>query len=183
MDSIIWFNLAKSLHIIFMVAWFAGLFYIPRLFIYQAEARELSHYEAAVVISQLKMMARRLWFIITWPAMVITLLAGTTMLILQPVYLVMPWMQVKLGFVFLLVLYHFSLHYIYKKQQNNRYPMTGGQLRFYNELATVLLFAIVFTVVFKGIMSWAYGVGGILLLGVLLSAGILFYRKVRSREK
>jgi|SRR5690554_842491 len=177
-----WFNVAKSLHIIFMVSWFAGLFYIPRLFIYQAEAVELPENQRTAVIGQLKIMARRLWFIITWPAMIITVLTGTALLILVPGFLSAPWMHVKLGFVFLLLLYHFSLHIIFRKQQQDKYPMTSGQLRFYNELATVLLFAIVFTVVFKNTMSWIYGVGGILLLGVVLTIAIMLYRRARKRK-
>ena len=177
-----WFNVAKSLHIIFMVSWFAGLFYIPRLFIYQAEAMDLPENERSAVIYQLKIMARRLWFIITWPAMIITVLTGTTLLVLVPGFLQAPWMHVKLGFVFLLLLYHFSLHIIFKRQQNDKYPMTSGQLRFYNELVTVLLFAIVFTVVFKSTMSWAYGVGGILVLSVVLTIAIMLYRRARKRK-
>lgn len=180
--DISWFNVAKSLHIIFMVSWFAGLFYIPRLFIYQAEAMDLSENERGAVIGQLKIMARRLWFIITWPAMIITVLTGTALLIIVPGFLSAPWMHVKLGFVFLLLLYHVSLHIIFKKQQRDNYPMTSGQLRFYNELATVLLFAIVFTVVFKNTMSWIYGVGGILVLGVVLTIAIMLYRRARKRK-
>lgn len=183
MDSIFWFNLAKALHIIFMVAWFAGLFYIPRLFIYQLEAKEQNEKESISIIDQLKVMARRLWFIISWPAMIITFIAGITMLAINPFYLLLSWMQVKLGFVFLLLLYHISLHIIFKRQQKDVYPMSSNQLRFYNEVATIFLFAIVFTVVFKNTMSWAYGVGGILLLGILLSLGIVFYRKVRNQNK
>lgn len=164
-----------------MVSWFAGLFYTPRLFIYQVEALDKPQSES--LIAQLKLMARRLWFIITWPAMVITLVAGIGMLVLQPAYLSMPWMHVKLGFVFLLFIYHLSAHYIFRKQQNDMYPMTSSQLRFYNEVATLFLFAIVFTAVFKSTLSWAYGVGGILVLGILLSMAILLYRKSRKRKE
>ena len=176
------FLVAKSLHIIFVVSWFAGLFYMPRLFIYQVEANNLPEAEQGAVIKQLKIMARRLWFIITWPAMIITFLSAAAMLIFIPGYLSMPWMHVKLGLVFLLLLYHISLQIIFKKMQRDSYPMTSGQLRFYNELATVLLFAIVFTVVFKNTMSWAYGAGGIILLGVVLSVAIMLYRKARKKE-
>lgn len=105
------------------------------------------------------------------------------MLIIIPGFLSLPWMHVKLGFVFLLLLYHISLHIIFKKQQQDKYPMTSGQLRFYNELATVLLFAIVFTVVFRNTMSWIYGVGGILVLGVVLTIAIMLYRRARKRKE
>ncbi len=172
---------AKALHIIFVVSWFAGLFYIPRLFIYHVEADDLPQVEAAAVSRQLKLMARRLWFIISWPAMIIAVTAGIAMVIIVPAYLSMPWMQVKLGFVALLLLYHFSLHYIFRKQQKDRFPFTSTQLRFYNEVATVLLFAIVFTVVFKNTLSWIFGVGGIVGLGIVLSIAIMLYKWARRK--
>src|SRR5690606_33807016 len=131
-----------------IVSWFAGLFYIPRLFIYQTEALLLPENERGAVIKQLKIMARRLWFIITWPAMIITFLTAIVMIVIAPGYLSLPWMHVKLGFVFLLLLYLISLHIMFNKVQVDSYPLSSGKLRFYNELATVLLFAIVFTVVF-----------------------------------
>lgn len=173
---------AKSLHIIFVIAWFAGLFYIPRLFIYHVEAQDKPEAEKAALSKQLKIMASRLWFIITWPAMIITVLTAVALLWIVPEYLSMPWMHVKLGFVGLLILYHFSLQWLYRKQQRDEFPMTSTQLRFYNELATLLLFAIIFTVVFKTTFSWFYGAGGLLFLGVVLSLGIMLYKKSRNKK-
>lgn len=169
---------AKALHIIFVVAWFAGLFYIPRLFIYQTEARQGPHAQA--LTAQFKIMSQRLWYIITWPACILATVFALWMLLLHPAYLSMPWMHLKLGLVALLLLYHFSLHLLYRRLQRDVYPMTSTRLRLYNEVATLLLFAIVFTVVFKDLRSWAYGVAGLLVLGVLLSAGVMVYRKVRK---
>jgi len=168
---------AKALHLIFVVAWFAGLFYMPRLFIYQTEAVNGKGEE---VVEQLKLMAKRLWFIITWPAFILTTAFAVWMLIQNPDYLKLPWMHVKLGFVALLIGYHFSLHWLYRKLQADTYPMSTMQLRFYNEVATVLLFAIIFTAVFKSTMSWIYGVLGIVGLGIILSLGVLLYKKVRK---
>lgn len=177
-----YFLIAKSLHIIFVVSWFAGLFYMPRLFIYQVEALDLPVAEQRAVIHQLKIMARRLWYIISWPALIITFLSAGVMVFIAPGFLYMPWMHVKLAFVFLVLLYHISIHLIFKKMQSDTYPLASGQLRFYNELATVLLFAIVFTVVFKNTMSWVYGVVGILSLGLILSIAILLYRRFRKKN-
>jgi len=177
-----WFLAAKALHIIFIVSWFAGLFYIPRLFIYQTEALLLPENERGAVMKQLKIMARRLWFIITWPAMIITFLTAIAMIVIAPGYLSLPWMHIKLGFVFLLLLYHISLHIMFKKLQVDLYPMSAAKLRFYNELATVLLFAIVFTVVFKNTMSWIFGAGGIIALGIVLSIAIMLYRRWRNKK-
>lgn len=173
---------AKALHIIFVVAWFAGLFYIPRLFIYQTEARAKQPDAREVLIAQFKIMSKRLWYIITWPACVLATLFAIWMLVLYPSYLQMPWMHVKLALVFILLVYHGSLHWLYRKLQNDIYPMTATQLRFYNELATLLLFAIVFTVVFKNTSSWYYGVLGILGLGVSLSVGVMLYKRSRERR-
>ena len=86
----------------------------------------------------------------------------------------------KLGFLALLSGYHFSLQWMYGKLQKEDYPMTSMQLRFYNEAATILLFAIVFTATFKNTMSGLYGILGIVGLGVLLSFGIMLYKKFRK---
>jgi len=87
----------KALHIIFIVTWFAGLFYIVRLFVYQVEAAEKSNEELK---SQLALMARRLWLGITWPSAIITLIFGTSLIISNPAWLKLPFMHIKLGFVF-----------------------------------------------------------------------------------
>ncbi|MCZ4407894.1 CopD family protein [Cryomorphaceae bacterium 1068] len=171
---------AKALHLIFMVAWFAGLFYMPRLFIYQTEASQKPEAERKALVDQLKLMSNRLWYIITWPAFVLTFCFGITMLVMMPDWLQQPWMHVKLGFLALLIGYHFSLHWLYGKLQKGEYPLTSMQLRFYNEAATILLFAIVFTATFKNTMSGLYGILGIVGLGVLLSFGIMLYKKFRK---
>lgn len=178
-----YFLTIKSLHVIFVVAWFAGLFYVPRLFIYQTEARRLSAEEGRPVINHLKVMARRLWNIITWPAAVLAVGFGVWMLVMNPAYLYLPWMQVKLIIVGILIAYHLALQYIYNKLQRNIYPFSEMGLRFFNEVPTLILFAIIFTVIFKTTRSWFYGVAGIVALGILLSLGILLYRKIRAKAK
>lgn len=175
------FLTAKAVHIIFVVAWFAGLFYIPRLFIYFVEANKMEENDRKVIQRQLKIMTKRLWYIITWPAFIITLISAITMLIVNPSFLLLPWMHVKLTLVVVLVFYHFSLQRMYNRMQKNTLKMSSTQLRFYNELATILLFAIVFTVVFKTTMSWLYGSMGILVLGVTLSIAIVVYKRFRKK--
>jgi len=171
---------AKALHLIFMVAWFAGLFYMPRLFIYQTEASQKPETERRALVDQLKLMSNRLWYIITWPAFILTTGFAIWLLAINPDYLQQPWMHVKLGFVALLIGYHLSLQWMYKKLQRDQYPMSSTQLRFYNEAATILLFAIIFTATFKNTMSGIYGIFGIVGLGVLLSLGIMLYKKFRK---
>jgi len=175
-----YYTTAKALHLIFMVAWFAGLFYMPRLFIYQTEASQRPETERKPLVDQLKLMSNRLWFIITWPAFILTISFGIAMLVMTPSWLQQPWMHVKLAFVGVLIIYHFSLNWIYNRLQKDRYSMSSTQLRFYNEAATILLFAIIFTAIFKNTLSGLYGILGIVGLGVLLSFGILLYKKLRK---
>ena len=112
------YNYIVALHIIFVVNWFAGLFYMPRLFIYATEANDKPEPEKSILINQFKIMQRKLWYIITWPACLITMALGITLLI-KSGFLSQGWMHIKLTFVFLLICYHFSLHYIFKQQQEN----------------------------------------------------------------
>src|SRR5690606_39555878 len=93
----------KSLHLIFIITWFAGLFYIPRLFVYQIEASQKPSPEREILGKQLKLMAKRLWFIITWPSAILAVVFATVLLTLQPIWLLQSWMHVKLGFVLLLI--------------------------------------------------------------------------------
>ena len=108
------YDYIKSLHLIFVITWFAGLFYIPRLFVYQIEANQKPSPEKEILGKQLKLMAKRLWYIITWPSAILATLFAIWLLILQPGWLEQGWMQVKLGFIVLLFLYHFKCHQIFK---------------------------------------------------------------------
>ncbi|MEX0274356.1 MAG: CopD family protein, partial [Flavobacteriaceae bacterium] len=111
------YNYIKALHLIFVITWFAGLFYIPRLFIYHIEAHGKTASEREILTSQLKLMAKRLWYIITWPSAILATLFAIWLLVLMPSWLQQPWMHVKLGFVVLLFLYHGKTHSIFKQLQ------------------------------------------------------------------
>jgi putative membrane protein len=172
----------KSLHLIFMVTWFAGLFYMPRLFVYQIEAFHKNSPEKEILGKQLKLMAKRLWFIITWPSLVLCSLFAFIMLYLLPGWLNEPWMQLKLGFVALLYLYHLKSHQIYKQLQNDRVKYTSKFMRIWNEGATLILFAIIFLVVVRDTLNWIYGVIGIFCLALLLMLGIKLYKRIRDKN-
>ena len=172
----------KAIHIIFVVTWFAGLFYIVRLFIYQTEALDRDEPEKTILSEQLAKMARLLWFVITWPSAVITLIMGLSLLITQPSWLQMPFMHLKLSFVALLFLYQFGCHHIYRKLQKGEKVFSSTQLRVYNEVATVLLIAIVFLIVLKDQLSWIWGTLGILGISVTLMIAIKLYKKIRSKS-
>jgi putative membrane protein len=170
----------KSLHIIFVVTWFAGLFYIVRLFIYQTEALQKPEPEKSILHKQLSKMSRLLWNVITWPSAIITLILATSLLVLQPFWLQQPFMHIKLTFVFLLYLYHFSCHYIYKKLQKGEIKYSSTQLRIWNEVATLFLVAVVFLIVLKNELNWIWGTIGFIGFGILLMVAIKIYKALRE---
>jgi len=176
------FEYVKALHIIFIVTWFAGLFYIVRLFIYQTETLEKSPEEQKILRPQLDIMAKRLWLGITWPSAILTLIFGTWTLSYRWGYLEMGFMHAKLGFVLLLYIYHFMCHGIYKDLQKGKAKWGSTKLRIWNEAATVLLVAIVFLIVLKNLVDMIWGVVGLLILSGLLMAGIKIYKKQREKN-
>ena len=175
------YNIIKSLHIIFMVSWFAGLFYIVRLFIYYVEADKKESEEKLILQNQYKIMQKRLWYIIAWPAMVLTVVFGTGMLILKPELLDFGYMHIKLSFACLLLIYHFICHRVFSNLQKGIGNYTSGKLRIWNEVATLFLVAIVFIIELKDTLNWIYGVVGFFSVAILLMLGIKLYKKYRSK--
>ncbi|MFY0629204.1 MAG: CopD family protein [Flavobacteriaceae bacterium] len=173
---------AKSLHIIFVTTWFAGLFYMVRLFIYHVEAEQKEEPAKSILQTQYKLMSKRLWYIITWPSGILASLFALWMIILQPGYLTDVWMHVKLSFVFALYFYHGVCHKIFNQLQNDQVKYSSFKLRLWNEIATLLLFAIVFTVVLKSAISWIWGVIGLILFGILLMLSIKLYKNIREKK-
>ncbi len=172
----------KALHIIFIVTWFAGLFYIVRLFIYQTEALEKEEPERSILHQQLSKMARLLWLVITWPSAVITLIMGTSLLLLQPAWLSAPFMHIKLSFVLVLYFYHFGCHRLYRLLQRGEVRYTSTQLRIWNEVATIILVAVVFLIVKKDQISWLWGTLGIIAFAFILMLAVRVYKRFRDRE-
>ncbi len=172
----------KAIHIIFVVTWFAGLFYIPRLFIYFAEAEQRPEIEKNVLQEQFKIMQKRLWYGITWPSCILTLLFGFSMLHSWFPLTDNPWLIVKLGFVFFLFLYHLSLGHIRKTQEAGTSKYTSTQLRIWNEVSTIFLIAIVFLVVLKSVLAMGQGILGLFGVIFLLMAAIMLYKKKREQS-
>ncbi len=134
----------KAFHIIALVAWFAGLFYLPRLFVYHSDAKD------KISLDRFKIMERRLYYGITYPAGVITTLFGIGLIALNPdYYLKAGWMHAKLGFVLLLWIYHLGCGHYLKQLKTNRCLKTAYFFRVYNEAPTLLLIVIVCLVVIK----------------------------------
>jgi len=176
------YNYIKALHLIFVITWFAGLFYVPRLFIYHIEATQKPQPHKDILTQQLKIMTKRLWYIITWPSAVLATLFAVWLLILVPGWLQQSWMHVKLAFVALLIAYHIKNQMIFKQFQNDDIRWTSNAMRFWNEGPTLILFAVVFLVILKSAISWIWGLVGLIGLGVVLMLGIKLYKKLRNRK-
>lgn len=176
------YNYILAVHIIFVVCWMAGLFYIVRLFIYHTEAQQKPEPDRKILSDQFEIMERKLWYIITVPSMLFVLVAGITMLILVPAWLSQPWMQIKLAFVVGLLVYHFICQSKMKQMAKGIYKWTSTQLRIWNEVATIFLFAIVFLAVLKNAISWIYGIIGLVLLTMILMSAVKIYKYYRMKK-
>ena len=174
------YNYIKALHIIFIVTWFSGMFYIVRLFIYNTEANEKPEPEKSILQKQFSIMIKRLWFGITWPSAVLTIIFGPTMWYMWGH--LDNWLAIKLCFVIGLYAYHFSLHVIYKQEARGEFKFTSGQLRMWNEVATIFLIAIVMLAVVKQGMSLVWGLLGLVFFILLLMSAIRIYKLIRNRK-
>lgn len=176
------YNYIKALHLIFVITWFAGLFYIVRLFVYQIEANDKPSPEKEILQKQYKLMAYRLWYIIAWPSSVLASLFAFWLLYQNSGLLYLDYFQVKLAFVFLLYLYHLKCHQIYNQLQNDKFRYSSNFMRLWNEGATIILFAVVFLIIAKNAINWIYGVIGIVLFSVLIMLGFRFYKRMREKN-
>lgn len=168
----------KAVHIVFVVTWFAGLFYLPRLMVYAAEANALPDEGAKkILLQQYQVMKKRLLYGITWPSAIITFLLAIRLLMIYPLT---DWLKVKLCFVAALYLFHFSLQRIFKQQERGNFKYSGQQLRAWNEVPTVILIAVVFLVVLKNTVDFWWGLLGLFILVVLLMTAIKLYKKFRQ---
>jgi len=168
----------KALHIIFIVTWFAGLFYMVRLFVYNVEAYTKQEPEKTILLKQFALMQKRLWYGITWPSAILTLIFGTWIGIL---YGSLPtWLLVKLFFVLGLFIYHLSLHRIFKQQQKENFKWSSQKLRMWNEVATLFLIAIVMLAVVKELLSAVWGLGVLIAFALVLLVAIKMYKKYRK---
>ena len=138
----------KVIHIIALISWYAGLFYLPRLLVYDAEAPTRYPENAKAIQIQLRLMQGKLYRAIMCPAMIVTWGAGL-ILMWQSGALLQPWFHLKILLVALVTLYHFSCGALVKRHAKELLPFNGKQLRFFNEIPTVLLIGIVMSVILK----------------------------------
>lgn len=177
----------KALHIIFIVTWFAGMFYIVRLFIYNTEAGEKDEPARSILRQQFSIMIKRLWMGITWPSAIITLILGPWVMLNGEWDQFLfdeagRWLLIKLVFVILLYVYHFSLHQIYKDEMNGKFLWSSQKLRIWNEVATIFLVAIVMLASVKNAMSLVWGLLGLIAFIIVLMSAIRIYKLMRKKE-
>ena len=172
-----------ALHIIFVVTWFAGLFYLVRLFIYHTEANEKKEPDRTILINHFLQAEKRLWFGITWPSAILTFVFGIWLMLEWYSNHIPLWLWIKLFFVLQLALYHLGCGLIYNSLKHGKMKFSSMKLRIWNEVATVYLFAIVFLVVLKDSMSWVHGLTGLLIFSGLLLLAIRIYKNVRKAKR
>ena len=174
------YNYIKALHIIFIVTWFSGMFYIVLLFIYTTEAGEKEGMEKEILQKQFAIMIKRLWLGITWPSAILTIIFGGWVM---SMYNTIPqWLWIKLGFVAGLYAYHFTIQKIYSDEMKGIFKYTSNQLRLWNEVATIFLIAIVMIVTVKDNMSWLWGIIGLALFTAALMSAIKIYKIIRTKK-
>ena len=174
------YGIVKALHIIAFTCWFAGLFYVVRLFIYNTEARGRG--DNPELIEQLSVMQSRLWRGITNPAMIFTMIFG---LWLAGMYArlyggVSNWLLIKFGLVFSLLGYHHFLGHIHRRILDGSSTWSSKSLRMINEVATLFLVSIVFVAVLKNTLTLSLAATILAIFIVLLVGGFLLYQKVRK---
>lgn len=175
--------IAKCIHIIFVVSYFAGLFYMVRLFIYHTEALEKEEPERSILHKQFSFMEERLWNIITVPALILMVLSGIYMFYaMQWVYFNQGWMHVKLLFIVFLFVYHYYSWRLMKRLQAGQTILTSVQLRMLNEVATIILFVVVFAVVLRGyfVAYWYASLLAFVAMGVLIMLVVKLVNKGKN---
>jgi len=172
----------KALHIIFVVTWFAGLFYMFRLFVYYAEANTKEEKEKSILQAQFIIMMKRLWYAISWPSAILATGFGTAILFLNPEYLKMPYMHIKLSFVVLLIIYQIYGEKLLGEIVRTGVSKSSQTYRILNEVPTLFLIAIVFLIVLKNSLDWIWATVGIMAIAIVLSIAIKLYKRYRDSK-
>ncbi len=178
------YEVLKSLHIIFVISWFAGLFYLPRLLVYHVESQDKPELEKSILSAQFEKMQKLLFNAIMVPAMVLTWLTGLSLI--YTVYWAgfsnHFWLHLKLGFVLCITIYHFYCRYVIRQFRSKNFIHSGSFLRLFNEIATILLVAVVFLVVGKNAIDWVYALIGFTLFAILIMVAVKIVKKLRSKS-
>jgi protoporphyrinogen IX oxidase len=175
-----WF---KAFHLIGIVVWFAGLFYLVRLFVYHAEAQQEPEPARSILKKQYEIMEKRLYSIITTPGMLLTVAMAGGLIYTEPEILHSRWLHIKFAMVVLLLGYHHYCKRIMNKLAKGECQWTGQQFRALNEAPTVLLVIIVLLAVFKNNLPLDATTWLIAALVILMAASIQLYAKKRRKDK
>ncbi|MFN6477353.1 protoporphyrinogen oxidase HemJ [Nostoc sp. DedQUE07] len=175
-----WF---KAFHIVGFVVWFAGLFYLVRLFIYHVEANVEPEPARTILKNQYQIMEKRLYSIITNPGMFVTIAMAIGLLTTEPDVLKEGWLHIKLLFVALLIGYHHYCARLMKKLAVDECRWNSQQLRALNEAPTVMLVAIVLLAVFKNNLPTDMAAWAIFAMIILMAVTIQLYAKKRRQDK
>ncbi len=132
----------KALHIIFMVTWFAGLFYLPRLFVYHAMAIDQTS------LDRFKVMERKLFYGIMTPGLILTLIFGLAMMFIGD-YSGQLWLSIKLGLIAILIVYHIYCGKLLLDFKHDKNTRSHVFYRWFNEFPVLILIAIIFLAVFR----------------------------------
>ena len=176
----------KALHIIFMVSYFAGIFYLVRIFVYYKDTDDFADEKKKILREQYIFMARRLWNIITVPAGVIMTVCGITMILLNFGLMKMPWFHLKLTFLVGLAFFHYWAWrklLLIKKLNGEMLSTSNVKLRQINEIATFILFLVVFTVILKSsvIEYWWQLITGFFVLVFLIMMTVKLVNKNKKK--
>ena len=176
------YSFFKAFHIIGFVSWFAGLFYLVRMFVYHAEADDKPERIREDWKKQFTLMQWRVYNIITTPAMWITWIFGTLMLITVPSFFEQAWIWLKLGLLILLTLYHYYCKTVIKKLENGDTSKSSFYFRLLNEVPTLFLVAIVILAVVKDLLNFLGLFLGLIAFGVILFYAAKMYKNSRERK-
>lgn len=174
MEPTSWYPVVLSLHLIFMVTFFSGTFYLMRLFIFHRDALALWEPDRTILITQYKTMERPLLYVVAWPSILMMVGTGALMLWWEPGLLMQPWMQAKLGLVALLIAYHLTNQRLYSRLGRNEGSWPSYGLRLWVQGSVILLFALVFLSTMKNV-QWYVGLLGLAVLVVLLLSAVKFF--------
>lgn len=160
---------------------------MPRLFIYNTEAQDKEPIIKEALRAQFAIMMKRLWFGITWPSAILTLIFGPWVMIAGRWHTTLfeeggRWLLIKLFFVVGLYVYFFFIHGIFRQQVAGKFNYTSQQLRVWNEVATIFLIAIVMLASVKQSMSFVWGLIGLVLFIILLMSAIKIYKILRQKN-
>lgn len=175
-----WF---KAFHLIGVVVWFAGLFYLVRLFVYHAEANLEPEPAQSILKKQYQIMEQRLYSIITTPGMIVTVVCAIGLISTEPEILKSTWLHIKLAIVLLLIGYHHYCKRIMKQLAKDECKWTGQQFRALNEAPTIMLVLIVLLAVFKNNLPLDITTWVVVALVLAMVASIQLYAKKRRRDK